>query len=341
MNPLSGETKNPLTNCRVIGSGIDVSVYLRRDESIERGNLAYVMSNSELREVATNPARWLAGMANDETKQTEWGTLVDALALDGAGFEKRFAIAPATYPAKESAKKDAAMIEKPWNWNANYCGEWRDGQERAGKIVVKNADFEAGKQAAEALLEDPRISTLIQDSDKQVMVTGEYHDRETKLTIPLRGLIDIVPTLESTYSKSLGDLKTCTFAAPNAWPKVVFERGYHTQAALYLDLYTAATGEDRIDFVHVLQESFSPYAVGRRVLSAEFIELGRVQYISALQRYCACLKADVWPGYDDGAPLNGWTLVHPVAWMLAVENPPMIFSTDRQPQADNYETITP
>ena len=128
------------------------------------------------------------------------------------------------------------------------------------------------------------------------MVVGEYADKETGLTVPLKGMIDLEPRVNSTFHDSLADLKTCNSASPFPWARAVFEHGYHIQAAMYLDLYNSATGQDRTTFLHVLQESYAPWEVGKRLLSQEFLELGRLTYLTALQRYCQCLAANSRPG---------------------------------------------
>jgi hypothetical protein len=149
------------------------------------------------------------------------------------------------------------------------------------------------------------------------MVIGEYHDEETGIMVPLKSLIDIVPSASSDNAKALADLKTCVSASPPAWTKAVSDHDYDAQSALYLDLFNAATGQERVEFLHVLQESYAPWQPGKRMLSAEFIELGRVKYLDALKRYCQCLAANSWPGYETGKMvLNGWQLTEPLAYMV-------------------------
>jgi hypothetical protein len=308
-NPMIGEAKNPLKGGRLVGPMTPEHYF---DNGVaKRGDTDFVMSRSELMEFWRCPRRWYEGYESEETKPQEWGSLIDGLVLGTADqFKARFAITPETY------KSDKGEV-KPWNWNANVCKEWRE--DHPGKQIVKFEDSRKATQAAAAILADDRLSKIVKNSEHQVMAVSGYNDLETGLEIPLKVLIDIVPNEQSGIGKSLVDLKTCNSAGLHAWKRAVFEHGYHVQGALYLDVYTAATGEDRCDFRHILQESYEPYQTGLRCLSLDFIELGRLKYIAALKRYCMCLSTGVWPGYDETAPRalpDGWPLVEPEAWMV-------------------------
>jgi|SRR6185369_1190737 len=298
--------QTPFTNAHIIGS-VRPADYCKAPNP--RGHKEFVMSRGELMEFNRCPHRWLRGYQSDETKSTEWGTLMDCLVLTPGQFDKEFAVAPQTY---ENSKGE----EKTWNWNANTCKEWRD--EHQGLTIIKTDWLEQANQAKRVLAEDPQIVALLMCSKTQVMGVAEYHDKETGITVPVKILVDIAPEIGSSYQNSLADLKTCATASLRAWTRAVFDHGYHVQAAFYLDVWKAATGQDRVDFLHVLQESFPPYEVGKRLLSQEYIELGRLTYTAAMQRYCRCLADNDWPGYDSKAIFNGWNLVDVESWMITL-----------------------
>ncbi len=276
------------------------------------------MSRGELMEFNRCPHRWLMGFKSDETKSTEWGSLLDCMALTPERFGDEFAVTPAEYPATPKRKDDPIEM-KPWNKNATYCKEWEDGQD--GKAIVKPDLLTEVKDAVKMLMADEQIKNLVAVSKSQIMVVGIFPDGETGLQIPVKGLLDLVPSVGSSYCKSIADLKTCATASPFPWTRAVFEHGYHVQAAFYLDLWTSATGEDRDTFLHVLQENYAPWEVGKRLLSQDFLELGRQTYVAALKRYCQCLSNNSWPGYDTEGKmvLNGWNLTSPEAWMIGRE----------------------
>jgi hypothetical protein len=280
----------------------------------KRGEVGFVMSRGELMDFVECPSRWIRGYKSPGTEPQEWGSLMDALLLSPESFQERFSICPETYPDRKTGEP------KPWNFNATFCQEWRDKQD--GRQIVKPDDHNEANIACKSLLNSGVIARLIQSSDHQVYVTGTYQDSETGVSVPLRALIDIVPPSDhSEFGKSLADFKTCNTAEPRAWSKKVYQCAYDAQAALYLDLYNSASADSpRIDWFHVLQESFPPWQTGRRILSEEYINLGRHRYLSALTLYCQCLKENRWPDYDVQQPgrivLNGWTLTDPEPWML-------------------------
>lgn len=305
-----------LKNAKIIGKQIDPSAYHRRDESIKRGMYEYIMSRSELMEFAYCPHRWKEGYKEEQNDSQEWGSLIDTLLLDNGRFEKKYVVAPATYMS-DGKKKGDSPVEKPWNWNATVCREWREAQN--GKIVIKAEEKLAADKAVTLLKNDPIISEVLFCSDKQVMATADYEDEEAEITVPLRILIDILPSKDyEIYSKCIIDFKTCCLADSSAWKRAVFQHKYHIQAAIYLDIYNATTGENRNEFRHIIQESFPPYEIARRILSEEYIQLGRDKYQAALALYAQCLKNNYWPNYDEllNYHIDGWGIVEPEAWAI-------------------------
>lgn len=305
MNPFVGETKVPLIDAKIVAKNVSNDVYFRQEA--QRGDPRFVMSRGELMEFNRCPQRWLRGYESEESKATEWGSLIDCLALQESEFAGRFAVAPETYVNDKGE-------EKPWNWNANVCKEWREDQ--IGKEIVKSEKLTEAKNAVKMLYGNPTIAELLRCSEKQVMAIATYEDEETGISVPLKVLLDLVPKGE-TYGKCLGDLKTATSAHPAVWARAVNEHNYHVQAAMYLDVYKAATGEDRTDWLHVVQESYPPWQAATWLLSSEFVELGRMKYLNALGKYCRCLKAGQWPGYESTAITWGdWGIISPESWMV-------------------------
>jgi len=305
---------NPFTNAKVVGVGIDGEAYRRQEHGINRGNAAFVMSRGELMTFAQCPHRWINGYQPKDTDATDWGSLMDYRVLGHNRFEDKYAVAPAKYLA-DGRKKGDPQIEKDWNRNATFCRQWED--EQKGKIVIKTDELIESNIALKTLYTDPDISQVLRGSEHQVMVVAEYSDRETGIVVPVKILIDIKPLESSGYQRQLFDFKTSVSADPARWPRIVFERGYHIQGAFYLDIYCAATGEDRVEFGHIVQENFAPFETSKMVLSSEFLTMGRDAYVFALRKYCKCLKTNEWPSYSPShLNINGWNYADPEAWMI-------------------------
>lgn len=114
-----------------------------------------------------------------------------------------------------------------------------------------------------------------------------------------RAMIDNAPR---DPRQPLLDFKTCEDASPDAIVRHVESYGYDVQAAHYLDVWKAATGEDR-DFLFIFQEKEPPHAIAVvRLLnsaghSGDWMEDAREKVHTARQTWARCLQDDHWPAY--------------------------------------------
>lgn len=331
---------SPFINAKVVASGVDPRVY-HAEQKVPRGHPERVMTRGELMTFNRNPQAWILGVEDPSTKATEFGQVAETIALSPETFFERIAIQPETYTNKKgqpSKWKNDRRIEE--------VAAWLD--EHEGFLCIKGETNGVAHAAVKRLQEDAKISALLACSETQVVVTGEYQDKGTGLVVPVKCMIDILPKAGSPFQKCIADMKTARNASPGAWSRVVFDDGLHVQAAFYSDLYVAATGEDRTDWLHVIVENVQPYEPARRILELAFVELGRDQYQLALKRYCRCLAARHWPGYDaDGGAYGGWTMTNLEPWMVARANgqvldlpePEPETEPDEKPADDNDEII--
>jgi hypothetical protein len=298
-----------------------------------RGERAYSVSASMLREFYRCPARWRKGYSMPKATGMSFGNLVDCLTLTPELFEHRYAIRPDTYNAtvlscpscgsRAEAKecrnckvpREETVIAKGWNANSEACKAWL--AEREGLEIIGAEEHAEAMAAVNSIFADEILSLFIRESQKQVWVEGEWRDEETGLVIPIRALLDLVPDKDGVFCKSLGDLKTTTTAALEPFQRSVFKYGYHVQAAFHMDLYCAATGEERLNWCWLLLENYLPFQTGRRLCAESFLEIGRTTYRRALSLYCKCLQTGQWPDYDrtDETDAQGWSIVAPSPWM--------------------------
>ncbi|OAN49094.1 hypothetical protein A6A04_02940 [Paramagnetospirillum marisnigri] len=97
--------------------------------------------------------------------------------------------------------------------------------------------------------------------------------------------------------ESLVDYKTSTTANPKEFARRAFALGYYQQAAWYLDVLKAATGEVRSDFWFVTQAKVAPYLVTVTRFDDDAIEAGRTLNRKAIEAFKRCVDTGDWPGY--------------------------------------------
>jgi hypothetical protein len=337
---------------------VSVSPAEYHDVRIPRGNRDYPVSPSMLKEFAKCPDRWVRGYVSPDSDAKDRGNLLDTLILTPELFDIRYKVHPPTYETKgmecptcksvtDSAKCAKCKTERveiavsnEWNWKSATCQKWVEAQRP--REVIDPEQLESAQRAKARLLGDETLAAFIAASQTQVLVTAEWADEETGIVVPVRCLIDLVPDKASEFAKCLGDLKITRNASRAEFARDVFKFGHHLQGAFNLDLFTAATGEDRVSWCLIVQEAFPPYQPGKRLLDPTFLDLGRTQYVMALRNYCRCLKAGVWSGYDDTADAaQGWSVIEPENWMaqrVMAELPPLVIPPepvrDKEPNDD-------
>ncbi len=280
-----------LSDCKIIPGNTSHDAYAKQPEGITRGHPDFVMSRSELVEFFINANKWRVGVRKESTEAMTWGTLMDCYLTCPDRFDDLFAVKPDTYPAADGT-------DKKWSGNANFCKDWVE--EHSDREIITSDDVLEAQKAIAAIKASPDVAEVFAISQKQVMVAGIWTDKATGIRIPLRALLDLVPDAKhAEWGKDIGDSKTARNGNPAKWDRVCDDGGYDFQAALYLDMFNAATGEGRDGFIYCIQENEPPYHVTTPIpaLSPEFIIFGRMKYMSALAYYAECLRRNVWPGY--------------------------------------------
>jgi hypothetical protein len=299
-------------------------------QAAPRGDKSLVVSSSMLRVFSQCPRRWKEGYESPDSDSKKFGSLLDCRLLTPESFKERFAIQPATYTNDKEETK-------PWNNNANVCKAWRE--EQVGKDIVSAYDVGKIDKARKRILSDDIIAAWCESSDCQVWVTADWKDEDSGLIISVKVLLDFVPKPDSEFYHCLGDLKCIRSAALTPFQRQVFQLGWHLQAALYQDVYVAATGEDRNTYCFVGVENYEPFEPFKRILSQDFVQIGRQSYQHALKRYAKCLETGIWQGYDDHKDaIQGWSLCAAEPWMefAALED---ALEVEQEKQTDNDDII--
>lgn len=305
---LADDLPSPFIDAKIVGEGISQAEYSK--QSSIRGQAEYVMSRTELCEFDYCPAEWRKDGAEEEgTDSTRWGTLMHCRFLTATDFGERIAVKPEAYENTDGETK-------PWNGNSGICKQWI--KDRAEKLIINAKESAESAMALEMLLQEEAIYRLRDGARTEVVVTAKYYDPETELTIPVRACLDMIPKSKPDV---IADYKNVRSIHRRAWRTQVYNNGYHTQAAFYIDIWNAASGEHRDEFRHIVQGNQRPWQPTERMLSQEFLSLGRETYKRMLRRYAHCLKTCEWPVDDlrsNDVVVDGCLVIGPEDWMLMV-----------------------
>ena len=255
------------------------------------------VSKSLLWKFANNPKRWRDSPPVKKTDSMKWGSLVDCLTLTPDNFEKCYIVQPETY-LSAGKKKDDPYVEKPWNWNSTTCKQWREDL-KEGVECISTFEYREACRARDILLNNPFFKMAMDGGLTQVGLSFDFCNLKTT------AMLDVLPSLSGGFGDSIWDLKTTAkLESPNHLVKIIDQFGYAVQAAMYLDVYNALSGENRSEFYFCFQESSSPYEVAVVELSSEAILAGRAWYLSAIEKWSKYL--------EDGICESPWDIIHQV-----------------------------
>lgn len=283
-------------------------------ETEKRGSPFFTVRAHILSEILRNTRRWRNGYESPASKAKKFGELYDCLLLTPKQWPERFCCTPATYTNKKGEQSKWRNDER-----IAEVAEWLE--ENRGKTVVSPDTNAAVHGALTVLRQDEMIADLIDGSQHQVWLAAEWQDKSTGLVVPIKALLDVVPRLNHPlFGDSIWDVKTTMNAGKRSFAGDACKYGYHRAAAWYLDLWNAATGEQRTQFGHIVQENFYPFEFRTPppYLSQRAIELGRIEYNMALDVYCRALQTGEWPSYDRKS--KEWPITEFPDWCFALDN---------------------
>jgi exodeoxyribonuclease VIII len=95
------------------------------------------------------------------------------------------------------------------------------------------------------------------------------------------------------------DLKTTTDADEKGFKRIIGERGYDLQAALYVEGLRAC-GYEITHFAFIAIEKVPPFAIGIWQLSDDRLARAAAEVRDLCRRFKACQESGIWPGYGHG-----------------------------------------
>jgi len=230
-------------------------------------NLEGYVSKSMLFDFVKSPYKWLHGKKRESTPAMDFGRLVHAIALTPEDLGE--------------------FVKSPFdNFRTKEAQNWKAEVVESGMTIVSDEDFDKAYEMAEKF-----FTGLVLPYATEVAIYSKIGD------VKLKGMIDLVPV----HLNCLIDLKTtASIDGIDGLTRTIISRGYHWQAALYLDLWNAGTGENRNEFRFCFIETSSPHESAWVNLDDSLIQIGRNGYMQALSKWTQCLKTNHFPKQIEG-----------------------------------------
>jgi hypothetical protein len=234
------------------------------------------VSKSLLWDFNESPYKWRHSAGRESTRAMDLGTLIHSAILE-----------------PNIPLEDVAAISPFNDFRTKAAQEWKADQREMGKMIATDEDIRAAS-GCELVFSEDYAQRFAGGYKTEVAVFGIIGATQIK------GMIDLVPDNLDV----LVDLKTTArIGSLFDIARTIISRGYHWQAALYLDLWNAATGEKRTRFVICFIEVTEPYESAWVEVSPELIEAGRAGYMNALAKWQSCVAVNAWPRQHEGITL--------------------------------------
>lgn len=195
------------------------------------------------------------------------------------------------------------------NYLTKAAKQARDEAREMGVIPLLRHEWEQVDAMAEAIRQHPVAGPLFTPDGGKAEQSIYWTDLRTGVRCRCRP--DWMPHRQENGRLVVVDYKTAKAVDEAALQRAVYERGYHAQAAFYLDGVKAAglAGDQEPAFVFVFQSKTAPYLVHLIELDFPALTLGAARNEKALRRYAECERTGIWPGFNDRItylPLPPW-----------------------------------
>lgn len=259
-----------------IVQGLEESLYHARPE----------LSSTEARLILDSPAkyRWKKDHPPlvEPSKKFDVGSAVHSRVL-GTGYEA--VPIPAEYLASNGAASTTAA--------KTFIAEVR----AAGKIPLKESEFQPINDMAEAVLANPSAVALFA---QEGMAEASVFANDPDTGVACRARFDFLPEQKERRIVAV-DVKTAVDASPAGFEKAVANHGYDTQRGHYLDVLKWATGEMphgfEPEFLFVVIEKEPPYLTAVYQLTPQWSNMGHTKAAHARALYAEAVETGVWTGY--------------------------------------------
>ncbi|CAL9987077.1 exonuclease VIII [Vibrio phage D81] len=164
--------------------------------------------------------------------------------------------------------------------------------EHEGKTLVKKADYENIMKMRNTIFGQKKYAEILTGGHTEMSIVGEI-----ELPSGRKVLVKIRPDYVSEDFQDV-DYKTCLDASREKFGRDAYKLGYYLKMAMRHDILEMAFGKKPKHMMLLAQEKTSPYIPQGYVMTDRQLELGRRQYIEALEIYAKCMETGIWPSYS-------------------------------------------
>lgn len=157
------------------------------------------------------------------------------------------------------------------------------------KSSVPSVIFDKVLQMRAVIFGNEKFATKFSDSFNDATIIGDIDD------VNIRVRYDVITT-----DGSIIDYVGCMNADSKEFTNQAIRGGYYLKQALLHDIFTEAYGHAPTEQLILAQERNFPHIPEYYRITNQFLEIGRLQYKSALFLYKQCIENDVWPTYSIG-----------------------------------------
>ncbi len=200
-------------------------------------------------------------------------------------LKERFFINPEAERLDEEKKYDKERKKELKDKKDKIKEEKKQAKEN-GKIIISQKEAEKAYEMLESLKkkDNGTLFELIKNSKKDSKIEPSLYWNKKDTGILCKCLPDLL------YPSLVIDIKTTINASPWTFPKVVYDKGYHIQAAMIQQALLSIKKLIVTKFRFIVIENLKPYVVTNPAFSQYALKAGLKEFKTLLSKYKHCLE---------------------------------------------------
>ena len=284
---------------------------LIRGEGVTEYHATDAFSNSKLKDFERLPALYQGRYITrtiprrPQTKALSIGSAIDTLLLEGTpAYHLRCVVTPDTYTNKKGETK-------PWHNGAEFCADWCERAEAAGKVILSPADATQVESMAAAAYADPDIAALLENGEPAVTWRADFGfavgQCRTDWYNPEGCILPSTGKHTGPYFIELKSCRSLISLDYGSFEKDFANMGYHRQVSFYREVIRQVqidSGAPRDTpflrcFVIAVDKTELVLAQASEP-SERLLALSHPAVEKTLERLAECYETNRWPGLPTG-----------------------------------------